>query len=696
MSLTNIMRSKGRAMAAVLATVLSVLGASASAAVAAGSLTVTTCGANVFAHHAVFGINTLMYCPPGTNAPPGMSIMPGPNTVAAGKRAQWEADAPAGLAITGASIAQNQMYSIHINDGQSWGGGFYWAGGGAGTNDNEWSYSVSGLSTPYFGFQVICGWSTCDGNTHPAQLTVESINLFATETQGPWLAAPDGLWQAAGWVRGSWTLHFYGDSPSGLCSLSAILNGKPIPGTSSTVDPTVWHQCSAPAVVQSLQTGDYGQGGVPLTIHGADAAGVSTPDSVYTKTVNIDNTQPTVSFSGPTDAPSTAGPKQVTASASGSPSGIAGLSCSIDGAPDQWYGGSSAQITVGGIGQHTLRCSAANNAVDGAGNHGWSPPATWSLSIRQPTVSGIGFSKLVDAPLCRRARKQVTMPAHWVTVRRRGKLVREKKGAQKKIVSVTRCHAHVVRRRIVVWATIDRGGRKVRIKRHKVVRVVQLPHVVFRSAERIAHGKGTTVSGWLGMPDGTALGGQSVRVVAAPDNGLGEFSQAAVATTASNGSWSAELPAGPSRLVEAVYDGGSTLEPSTSAQVRVIVPARVRLISIWPPRVAWGGTIRIVGQLLGGNLPPDGALVRLRIGLGSSYTTYGVQEHVTGDGRFSTTYTFAVGDPSFHRSYWFQIASLPMGNYPFEPAASRRMTVLVGGHPHCLSPLTEVVSVRRS
>ena len=177
--------------------------AAAGRAWAAGSLTVTTCGADVFGHHAAFGINTLMYCPPGTNTPPGISILTGPNTVPAGERAAWEADAPAGLVITGASIAPYQMYSIHIDDGQGWGGGFYWAGGGAGTSDNTTQFTVSGLDSSYFGFQVICGWSSCNGNTHPAQLTVASISLHATETQGPWLGAPSGLWQASGWVRGT-------------------------------------------------------------------------------------------------------------------------------------------------------------------------------------------------------------------------------------------------------------------------------------------------------------------------------------------------------------------------------------------------------------------------------------------------------------------------------------------------------------
>jgi hypothetical protein len=151
--------------------------------------------------------------------------------------------------------------------------------------------------------------------------------------------------------------------------------------------------------------------------------------------------------------------------------------------------------------------------------------------------------------------------------------------------------------------------------------------------------------------------------------------------TASDGSWRASLPPGPSRIVKAIYNGTSTTEGSTSSEVHLVVPAKVELLKVFPRRVPWGGTIHIVGRLVGGYLPSGGALVRLRIGVGTAVTTYGVKEHVTGNGRFSTTYTFGLGDPSVHQSYWFQVASLPMGNYPFAPAGSRRVSVFVGGHP---------------
>jgi hypothetical protein len=119
------------------------------------------------------------------------------------------------------------------------------------------------------------------------------------------------------------------------------------------------------------------------------------------------------------------------------------------------------------------------------GSHRWSSWESWTLRIRQPTVSGISFTKLVDA-----------MPA----------------------------------------------------------------------PSRLA-------------PD------RDLDDDAAPDDRLGTFTQAAVATTATNGGWTASLPTGPSRLVEAVHDGARTLEPSTSRQVHLAVPARIKRISVWPRRV---------------------------------------------------------------------------------------------------------------
>jgi hypothetical protein len=338
-------------------------------------------------------------------------------------------------------------------------------------------------------------------------------------------------------------------------------------------------------------------------------------------------------------------------------------------------------VPVNGLGVHTVQCSAGNTAVAQDGTHGWSSPATTTLKIGDPTVQAITFSKLVNTLRCRKVRKRVRVPAHWVTIRRHHKLVRVHRRGRTKVVKVTRCHVRIVKRRITVWVTVHRHGKLVRVKRKKVVRVPLFPRYVSRPTLRVRHGHGTNVYGWLATADGDPLGGQMVRVLTAPDNGLGQFSQVAVARTSPTGWWIADLPPGPSRLVEAVYDGGPTTESSVSAPAKLTVPAEVKLLSVWPRRVPWGATVHLTGQLVGGYLPPGGALVRLRLGYRSTYTTYGVQEHVGGSGRFSTVATFGPGAASIHRTYWFQIASLPMGNYPFAPAASRRVSVIVGGHP---------------
>ena len=367
----------------------------------------------------------------------------------------------------------------------------------------------------------------------------------------------------------------------------------------------------------SVATEAYPQGPNTLRIGAWDAAGELVGAS---RTIYVDNQQPTISLSGPTDAPSTAGTQYVTATASAGPSGVAGVWCSVDGGSGRWYSGASARVPVSGVGQHQVLCVAENNAVDGNGNHGVSATETFGMKIGVPTVTAIAFSKRAPRLHCSR-------------------VVRHVAAAEKRCKPFTGNTTSLV----------------------------------------VRHSHTTEVSGWLGTYTGNALAGQTVAVLAAADNGRKTFKPVAAARTAANGSWRATVPAGPSRLIQAAYGGGPGVQASRSELMHEIVPAKIQLLSVSPQAIAWGQTVRIVGKLDGGYLPPGGALVRLRIGLGSAYTTFGVHEHVSGTGRFATTYTFGLGAPSIRRVYWFQVASLPMGDYPYAPASSRRISVTVGG-----------------
>jgi hypothetical protein len=111
----------------------------------------------------------------------------------------------------------------------------------------------------------------------------------------------------------------------------------------------------------------------------------------------------------------------------------------------------------------------------------------------------------------------------------------------------------------------------------------------------------------------------------------------------------------------------------------LIVPASVRVLRVWPRHVRWGGRIHVRAQLLGGFLPAQGALIRLRLGYGNAKITYGVQEHVGGDGTFEVTNQFGPGSPAIVRHYWLQECTLPEGDYPFAPACGPRSAVTVGG-----------------
>jgi len=600
-------------------------------------------------------------------------------TVAGGQGARWQANAPAGLRIVLVYVPPGELIATAVNNNTGYYSGFYWSGGGKALGDGN-GFGASGFSSTYVGFDLLCGYRACRGAANP-DVRVQDIGLQVQETQGPVLSAGAGLWQSSGWVRSDWPLSFTGDSPSGVCALSATLDGAPVGFAGFGQNDTVWHQCAASGLATTVHTGQFPNGAALLTLRGSDAAQLATPDASYTKTIYTDNQVPSVSFAGsPSDASAAAGTQYVDVTGTAGPSGVSSVSCSLDGAPYQSYAQASVQVPVSGVGVHHLTCSASNNARDAAGQVASSAPQTWALSIREPTVGVLSFSRLVNALRCHKVTVRVNRPRRVVLVHRGHKVVAIHRGAHSRLERVERCRPRVVLRRVTTVVTVRRHHKLVQVKRTRTVRVVLVPRVVGARVKRVPYGHRATVGGWLGTAAGAGLGGQPVQVLTAPDNGQHAFTPLTTVTTAPNGFWSVDLPAGPSRLVIAVYHGAALTEPDFSGLVRVVVPAQVRLISV-TRRVAWDGTVQIVGQLDGGYLPPGGALVRLRIGQGSAVLTYGVETHVTGSGRFTTAYRFGAGDPAVHRSFFFQLASLPTGNYPYAPAASRRLSVIVGGHP---------------
>jgi hypothetical protein len=297
-----------------------------------------------------------------------------------------------------------------------------------------------------------------------------------------------------------------------------------------------------------------------------------------------------------------------------------------------------------------------------------------TLPVRLASVSAASFQVIKDPLRATVARKRVRVGWHWVRVRRHGRVMRVKRGGHWKTVRVVRWHERCT------WKRMKKKGHRSRERK-----VCRRPHVVLKKHERVRFGRGVTIHGLVRTGQGVPIPGAPVQIMTAPDNGLDQFTEAALATSAVDGSWTVKLPAGPSRIIDAVYQGSATILPSTG-EAAVSVPASVKVLRVWPRRVAWGHKVHIEVQLRGGWLPTTGALVRLRIGYGDAKTTYGIQEHVAGDGRFEVTNTFGTAPPGLVRRYWLQECTLPEGDYPYAPACARRVIIVVGGHPPAPPP----------
>ena len=197
-------------------------------------------------------------------------------------------------------------------------------------------YNAPLMNSPYFGWQVNCGASTCDGGSRPGEIAILDLELAVIETSGPTVTSAHTAWQAqrlgprmvADRVHGRWSLSLPderdarhdGGQPDDLPTrqsdrLAPVPSRLVLAGRRHGIDRI---GCRHPPV-------DVGER------RGLRLPGRPLHSDTVTKSVNIDNAPVALSLTGPTDAPSTAGPQTITATASAGPSGVRGISCSVDG-----------------------------------------------------------------------------------------------------------------------------------------------------------------------------------------------------------------------------------------------------------------------------------------------------------------------------------------------------------------------------
>jgi hypothetical protein len=204
----------------------------------------------------------------------------------------------------------------------------------------------------------------------------------------------------------------------------------------------------------------------------------------------------------------------------------------------------------------------------------------------------------------------------------------------------------------------------------------------------VAFGQAVRLHGLLISSAGLPLAGQPVAILTAPDNGSNAFTQAAAVTTAQDGTWTATLQPGASRIIEAAYAGSPTILPA-NGYATVITPAKIEITRVTPNRTPWGGRVRITGRVLGGYIPASSKLLRLDLGIVGIPGLSKIQgiPNVSPDGTFTTTYRF--GRYQGVVRFWLQVSSLAEADFPFAPAHSKRWIVTVGvpaptaaTHPH--------------
>ena len=209
----------------------------------------------------------------------------------------------------------------------------------------------------------------------------------------------------------------------------------------------------------------------------------------------------------------------------------------------------------------------------------------------------------------------------------------------------------------------------------------------------VPFGRPVRLHGLLMTNAGLPLAGQPVAILTAPDNGSDAFTEATGVTTGSTGSWTATLPPGASRIIEASYPGSPTILPA-SGYATVITPAKIEITRVTPDRAPWGSTVRITGRVLGGYIPASSKLLRLDLGIVGIPGLSKIQgiPNVSPDGTFTTTYKF--GRYQGVVRFWLQVSSLAEADFPFSPAHSRRRIVTVGVPAPPPAPTTTATHLR--
>lgn len=276
------------------------------------------------------------------------------------------------------------------------------------------------------------GWYVAYNATDPAGVCI--LQAVITNTGGGWVESdqhnvgpnftlpapcvprPGYVWypNIAALPDGAYYLHVQANNPAGMGSdptgagmLLQVDNTPPSIRVASAPSPShwyntpqqvIWTASDASSGVQGVSCTDgwhagassdtmtvSKQGSNVVTCNAADNAGNWGASGGASATVNLDFQTPSVSFRGPSQTAWLRGAQTLTVDAGEQQplSGIAGISCSLNGASAVWTPGSEATVTAMADGANTVSCSAETSAGT------WSQATTYTLHLDStpPTLS---------------------------------------------------------------------------------------------------------------------------------------------------------------------------------------------------------------------------------------------------------------------------------------------------------------------
>lgn len=453
----------------------------------------------------------------------------------------------------------------------------------------------------------------------------------------------------------------------------------------------------------TVSLGPFPEGETYARVVAVSGSGVASP--VASAVFRSDATLPRLSLQGVPPGWSD-GPVRLTVLSADDLSGmaLAGLTgpftaVTVDGAPPTLAAGDSVSTWVGGSGIHRVAYfarDAAGNVADGA----WGGPLPATAEVRiDEDPPRVLFAPAQDPAEPERIEATVADPLSGPSPDRGSIRLRPVGGHGRWEVLPTRVAGD---RLVAQWDSdsyppgkyellatgYDRAGNAAtgsdRARGARMVLVNPLKTQAQltagfgpRQKRRTSFGHGAQFGGRLLNIFGAPLGGQEVAVTETFAPGSRPSRRTTLVRTRPDGSFSLQLPPGPSRDVSAAFAGTRTLTRASASSVHLGVPASVRLhasahvAKVGGAPIVFGGSIARTGAApLGEGLPVE---LQFRYP-GAGWSGFRTVE-TDARGRFRYAYRFSDDDS---RGIRFRFRAYVKGRegWPYEPATSRPISVV--------------------